>query len=80
MNDLNEAIVLDREELPLCPPRHPGRSLSLYNIALRLSSRYEQLGGWMTWMRPSFLAARNLHAPRRGGVHFQWYYEMINVG
>jgi tetratricopeptide (TPR) repeat protein len=44
MVDLDEAIVLDREALGLRPQGHPSRSSSLNNLAVRLSSRYEQLG------------------------------------
>jgi CHAT domain-containing protein len=44
MEDLDKAIVLDREALGLCPQGHPDRSLSLNNLAVHLSSRYNQLG------------------------------------
>ena len=44
MNDLNNAIVLGREALSLCPPGHANRLMSLYNLAIDLSSRYKQLG------------------------------------
>jgi CHAT domain-containing protein/tetratricopeptide (TPR) repeat protein len=39
-----EAIVLDREALGLCPEGHPDRSMSLNNLAVCLSTRYDQLG------------------------------------
>ena len=45
MEDFDEAIVLDREALDLRPPGHPDRSMSLNNLAIRLSARYKQLGG-----------------------------------
>ena len=45
MDDLNEAIVLGREALSLCPPGHPNRSSSLSNLAVRLSSQYNQVEG-----------------------------------
>ena len=44
MDDLHGAIILDREALNLCPQGHPGRSASLSNLGIRLSTRYEQLG------------------------------------
>jgi CHAT domain-containing protein len=44
MEDLNEAIVLDREALDLCPRGHPDRSISLNNLAVDLSVRCGQLG------------------------------------
>jgi CHAT domain-containing protein len=44
MQDLDEAIVLDREALNLRPQGHPDRSMSLNNLALHLSTRYDQLG------------------------------------
>ena len=45
MEDLNEAIVLDREALDLRPQGHLDRSMSLNNLAIRLTARYNQLGG-----------------------------------
>ena len=45
IDDLNEAIVLARDALSLCPPGHPARSMSLSNLADHLSSRYDKLGG-----------------------------------
>ena len=45
MDDLDEAIIFDREAHSLHPPGHPDRSTSLNNLAHHLSSRYEQLGG-----------------------------------
>ena len=42
--DIEEAIVLDREALSLCPKGHPDRSRSLNNLADGLSTRYKQLG------------------------------------
>ncbi|KAF8431636.1 CHAT domain-containing protein [Boletus edulis BED1] len=44
MVDLDEAIVLDREALELCPQGHPDRSMPLNNLAVHLSTRYNQLG------------------------------------
>jgi CHAT domain-containing protein len=44
MVDLDEAIILDREALGLCPQGHPHRSVSLNNLAVHLSARYKQLG------------------------------------
>ena len=38
MEDLDEAIVLDREALKLRPQGHLDRSASLNNLAVRLSS------------------------------------------
>jgi hypothetical protein len=40
----NEAIILRRQTLDLCPSVHPGRSTSLGNVALYLSTRYNQFG------------------------------------
>ena len=44
MEDLNEAILLNRDALALRPPGHPGRSASLGNLAVDLSTRFKQLG------------------------------------
>ena len=41
---INEAIVLDREALDLCPPGHPKRAFSLTQLGIHLSDRYKQLG------------------------------------
>ena len=45
MDDLNLSIVLGREAHSLLPPGHPDRSKSLNNLAIKLSSWYEQLRG-----------------------------------
>ncbi|KAI9573417.1 hypothetical protein HD554DRAFT_2167031 [Boletus coccyginus] len=45
MEDLGVATVLNREALDLCPQGHPYQSTSLNNLAVRLSTRYNQLGG-----------------------------------
>ena len=45
MEDLNEAVVLDREALDLRPKGHPDRAMSLNNLAIDLIIRYEQLWG-----------------------------------
>jgi 2-phospho-L-lactate guanylyltransferase (CobY/MobA/RfbA family) len=42
--DLEEAIQLHRDSLLLCPLGHPGRSISLYNLANALQIRFEQTG------------------------------------
>ena len=44
MQDLDEAIVLDREALGLQRKGHPDRSSSLNNHAVHLSIRYKQFG------------------------------------
>ena len=41
---IDQAIVLDREALELCPPGHPKRDDSLSSLALHLGNRYDQLG------------------------------------
>ena len=41
---IDEAIVLDREALELCPPGHPRRTVSLTWLAFHLGHRYGQLG------------------------------------
>jgi CHAT domain-containing protein/tetratricopeptide (TPR) repeat protein len=41
---INEAIILDREALELCPPGHPMRVDSLTFLAMDVSTRYAQLG------------------------------------
>jgi CHAT domain-containing protein/tetratricopeptide (TPR) repeat protein len=41
---IDEAIVLDRDALRLCPPGHPKRPVSLTCLAIDLSDRYDQLG------------------------------------
>jgi CHAT domain-containing protein/tetratricopeptide (TPR) repeat protein len=43
-NYIDEAIVLDREALELCPPGHPKRAVSLTSLAIHLGDRYRQLG------------------------------------
>ena len=43
MQDLDEAIILDREALDLRPQGHLERSMSLNNLAAHLSSRYNHL-------------------------------------
>ncbi|KAN0088740.1 CHAT domain containing protein [Tylopilus felleus] len=44
MQDLDEAVVLDRVAPGLGPKGHPDHSQSLTNLAIRLSTRYNQLG------------------------------------
>ena len=44
MEDLDEAIVLDREALGLCPQGHLNWVMSLNNLAGHLSTRYNRLG------------------------------------
>ena len=44
MQDFDEAIVLNREALSFCPQGHSDWSLSLTNLATRLSTRFKQLG------------------------------------
>ena len=44
MRDVEEAVVLDRETLDLSPRGHPDRSRPLGNLAVDLSTRYNQLG------------------------------------
>ena len=44
MEDLGEAIVLDREALDHRPQGHPFRSSPLNNLENHLSTRYNQLG------------------------------------
>ena len=41
---IDEAIVLDREALELCPPGHPERHISLSLLGVHLGDRYHQLG------------------------------------
>ena len=41
---IDQAIVLDREALELCPPGHPERDDSLSSLAGHLGHRYDQLG------------------------------------
>ena len=43
MGDIEEAIVLGREALKLRPQGHPDRLTSLNNLAVVLSTRYNQL-------------------------------------
>ena len=43
-NYIDEAIVLDREALELCPPGHPKRHVSLNRLAIHHDDRYKQLG------------------------------------
>ena len=45
VDNINEAILLSRDALALCPPGHPLRSPSLNNLANHLGTRYELLGG-----------------------------------
>ena len=44
-NYIDEAIVLDRKALELCPPGHPKRYISLAWLDIHLSDHYSQLGG-----------------------------------
>ncbi|KAI9567997.1 TPR-like protein [Boletus coccyginus] len=44
MEDVDEAMVLGREALSLCPQGHPNRPISLSNLAVHLSTRYSRLG------------------------------------
>jgi CHAT domain-containing protein/tetratricopeptide (TPR) repeat protein len=44
LNYIDEAILLDRDALQLCPPSHPMRSVSLIRFAIHLGRRYDQLG------------------------------------
>ncbi|KAH0835025.1 TPR-like protein, partial [Lanmaoa asiatica] len=46
-NYIDEAVVLDREALDLCPPGHPERHGCLNNLANHLCDRYDQLGAMM---------------------------------
>ncbi|KAH0825948.1 TPR-like protein, partial [Lanmaoa asiatica] len=66
MGDLNEAIVLDRDALALCPPGHPDRSTSLGNLAVHLSTRYNQLGA-MEDLNEAIILNRNTLALRPPG-------------
>ena len=43
-NHIDEAIILDREALELCPPGHPQRAVSVAWLAIHLSDRFDQLG------------------------------------
>ena len=43
-HNIDDAIVLDREALELCPPGHSKRSDSLICLGIHLSDRYNQLG------------------------------------
>ena len=45
VQDLDEAIALDREVVDLRPQGHPDRPTSLNNLACSFSFRYKQLGG-----------------------------------
>ncbi|KAG2746738.1 hypothetical protein P692DRAFT_20739459 [Suillus brevipes Sb2] len=42
--DLDQAIVLNREALALCPVGHTDRSMSLNNLAVQLSTRFDRRG------------------------------------
>src|SRR5258705_9009977 len=44
INDLEEAITCHREVLALRPHGHPGRSMSLNNLANALSTLFKQSG------------------------------------
>ena len=44
MGDLNEAIVVARDILTLCPAGHPDWSMFLSNLSFYLSIPYTQLG------------------------------------
>lgn len=45
VDDLDEAIHIDRDALMLFPPGHLDRSTSLNNLAICLHSRFNKLGG-----------------------------------
>ena len=57
---INEAIVLDREALELCPPRHPKRYIALNRLAIDLSDRYDVLGVTRDLEEAIFLAREGL--------------------
>ena len=63
---IDEAIVLDREALELCPPGHPERHVSLSWLALHLGERYEQLGA-MTDLNEAIVLDRDTLALRPPG-------------
>ena len=41
---IDDAIVLDREALELCPPGHPERHVSLSSLGVHLGDRYPSSG------------------------------------
>ena len=57
-NDMDEAIVLEREALGLCPPGHPERYVSLNRLGGHLNNRYEQLGA-ITDIEEAIVLARD---------------------
>ena len=57
-NYVDEAIVLDRKALELCPPGHPKRHVSLNQLGLHLSDRYDQLGA-MTDLEAAIMLGRD---------------------
>ena len=64
-NYIDEAIVLDREALELCPPGHLKRAFSLTQLGIHLSNRYKQLGR-MTDLEEAIILDRDalvLHPP-----------------
>ncbi|KAG2147833.1 CHAT domain-containing protein [Suillus bovinus] len=72
--DLDQAIALQREALTLCPVGHTDRSMSLYNLANRLSSRFGHRGNDedLNESRENLLCALTLltqHNPRQLMVH-----------
>ena len=89
-NYINEAIVLDREALELCPPGHPERSDCLISLGIHLSDRYNQLGG-MTDLEEAIvlgrdaLALRPLGHPDRSkslntlAVHLSTRYDQLGL-
>jgi hypothetical protein len=44
MEDLEVAIIYNRQALDLCPPGHPDHSSYLNNLATAVSTCFEQLG------------------------------------
>ena len=66
MEDLQEAIVLDREALDLRPQGHPDRSMSLNNLANRFSALYNQLGAMQDLDKAIVLAREALDLRPQG--------------
>ncbi|KAF8431483.1 CHAT domain-containing protein [Boletus edulis BED1] len=73
MGDLDEAIVLRREALELCPQGHPDRSTYLNSLANSLSTRYKQLGATADLDEAIVLAREALELCPQGHPHCSTY-------
>ena len=78
-HDLNEAIVLIREALELCPQGHPLRFDCLDDLAKRLSDWYKQLGAMQDLNEVIVICREALGPFPQGHPHLFTRYEQLRV-